>query len=264
MYFDFAKAFDSVNHDIILQKLKQKFGIDGLLLKFMKEYLQGRTQRVSINGSLSDTLPVHSGVPQGSILGPLLFILFIDDINDMVSEGTDLVMYADDTKIYREISCDADQMTLQNDIDNLFNWSVKNKMNFHPDKCKVVPITNKKGQIPCYDSPLPFYEFWYELNGNMLEYVHKEKDLGVIINRRLSWIQHCEGLVTRANRQFGLLKRTCYFIFDQRRRRALYLSLIRSIFEHCCQVWPLKLKKLKMQLKMYRKERSNGALGSNT
>ena len=65
VYFDFAKAFDSVNHDIILQKLKQKFGVDGLLLKFMKEYLQGRTQRVSINGSLSDPLPVHSGVPQG-------------------------------------------------------------------------------------------------------------------------------------------------------------------------------------------------------
>ena len=112
VYFDFAKAFDSVNHDIILQKLKHKFGIDGLLLKFMAEYLQGRTQRVSINGSLSDDLPVHSGVPQGSILGPLLFVLFNYDINDMVSAGTDIVMYADDIKIWKEISCDEDQYNL--------------------------------------------------------------------------------------------------------------------------------------------------------
>ena len=77
----------------------------------------------------------------------------------------------------------------------------------------------------------------------MLEYVTEEKDLGVIINRRLSWIQHCDALVTRANKQLGLLRRTCYFITDTKRRRALYLSLVRSIFEHCCQVWAPQARK---------------------
>ena len=159
-------------------------------------------------------------------------MVFIDDINDMISEGTDIDMYADDTKIYREIGCDNDQVILQGDVDSLFTWSVANKMNFHPDKCKVLPITNKKGKIPEYDNPLPFHEFWYELNGNILEYVTEEKDLGVIINRRLSWIQHCEALVSRANKQLGLLRRTCYFITDSKRRRAGHVQENLVPFSH--------------------------------
>ena len=126
-------------------------------------------------------------------------------------------------------------------------------MNFHPDKCKVLPITNKKGQIPEYDNPLPFHEFWHEINGNVLEYVTEEKDLGVIITRRLSWIHHCEALLSRANRQLGLLRRTCYFIIDSKRRRALYLSLVRSIFEHCCQVWAPQARKSKDALEALQK-----------
>ena len=165
IYFDFAKAFDTVNHDLILRKLKQNFGVDGLLLQFLKNYLQDRQQQVVINGSVSNSLPVHSGVPQGSILGPLLFILFIDDISEKVSEGTNLVLYADDTKIWREITCENDQVILQKDIDNLYNWSITNKMHFHPDKCKVGRVKNK---FTDYD--LPFYEFWYTLNGVILEY----------------------------------------------------------------------------------------------
>ena len=108
IYFDFAKAFDTVNHDLILKKLKHNFGVDGLLLQFLKNYLQDRQQQVVINGSVSNPLPVLSGVPQGSILGPLLFVLFIDDISETASDGTNLVMYADDTKIWREILCDKD------------------------------------------------------------------------------------------------------------------------------------------------------------
>ena len=116
IYFNFAKAFDSVNHDLILNKLKQNFVLDGLLLQFIKNYLQNRKQQVVINGSISNSLPVHSGVPQGSILGPLLFILFIDDISEAISEGTELVLYADDTKIWREILSDNDQKILQKNV----------------------------------------------------------------------------------------------------------------------------------------------------
>ena len=98
--------------------------------------MRDRKQKVSINGSFSDLLGVHSGVPQGSVIGPLLFVLFIDDINDCISEGTELALYADDTKIWREILCDNDQIILQNDVNRLSEWSVVNKMNFHSKNAK--------------------------------------------------------------------------------------------------------------------------------
>ena len=101
VYFDFAKAFDSVSHDIILHKLKYQFGIDGTLLKFIVNYLQGREQCVAIGGCKSAHRPVTSGVPQGSILGPLFFVLFINDMMECVSEGTNIALYADDTKLWR-------------------------------------------------------------------------------------------------------------------------------------------------------------------
>ena len=128
IYFDFAKAFDTVNHDIILQKLKDYFKIDGLMLKFIKEYLEGRQQRVMVNGVLSDLCTVKSGVPQSSILGPLLFVLFIDNMQNCVSSGTKIALYADDTKIWRHI-----------DINALYQWSVKNKMRFHTKNVKFYP-----------------------------------------------------------------------------------------------------------------------------
>ena len=103
----------------------------------------GRPQKVIIDGDSSDSVAVDSGVPQGSILGPLLFILFINDISNVISADTNILMYADDTKIWRIINEPSDACVLQDDIDNLYAWSVRNKIKFHPHKCKVISVTLK-------------------------------------------------------------------------------------------------------------------------
>ena len=120
IYFDFAKAFDTVNHDLLLFKLKQNFQIDGRLLKFIANYLKDRRQRVILDNAFSDYRSVKSGVPQGSILGPLLFLLFINDISSVISLGTKICPFADDTKIWRAMQSESDCNILQNDIDKLY------------------------------------------------------------------------------------------------------------------------------------------------
>ena len=241
VYFDFAKAFDSVNHDIILDKLKYKFNIDGLMLKFIVNYLEDRNQCVVIGGSKSELKSVTSGVPQGSILGPLFFVLFINDMVECVSEGTSIALYADDTKIWRRITSWSDHLTLQRNIDSLFKWSVENKMTFHPHKCKVVSVT-MQNSISYLELILPFQNFHYCLNmaqeeNTLLDFVESEKDLGVIITNRLSWGQQSSALYSKANSRLGLLKRVCHFVNCEKQKRILYLAMVRSIFEHASVVW---------------------------
>ena len=186
VYFDFAKAFDSVNHDIILNKLKYEFEIDGTLLKFIMNYLKDRKQCVVIGGAQSDVKNVRSGVPQGSILGPLFFVLFINDMSECVSNGTHIVLYADDTKIWRKIECWNDHEILQHDIDALHGWAERNLMKFHPDKCKVLSVFNKAVENSIWSIFLPFQIFRYTLNGVDLEFVTSEKDLGVYVTSDLN------------------------------------------------------------------------------
>ena len=236
VYFDFSKAFDSVNHDKILHKLKYKFGIDGMLLKFLTEYLSNRHQKVVVENTYSDLLPVLSGVPQGSIIGPLLFVIFINDIGEGISDNSNISLYADDTKLYREINSDQDHEALQQDIRLLSNWATNNLMRFHPDKCKILTVSLQRNPPPLIQA-LPFSKFVYCLGNTPLEYVNSEKDLGVHINKSLTWTEHCNYLFSKANRNLGLLRRTCHFIKNTRQRRNLYLALIRSQFEHCSSVW---------------------------
>ena len=237
VYFDFAKAFDSVNHDIILMKLKQEFKIDGTLLKFIVDYLKDRKQSVVIGGAQSGLINVRSGVPQGSILGPLFFVLFINDMSECIQEGTNIALYADDTKIWRKIINWSDHEILQRDIDALHSWAQRNKMKFHSKKCKVLSVSNKATEGNVWSKVLPLQTFHYILNGVDLEFVKSEKDLGIVVTSDLCWEEYILALCTKASSRLGLMKRTLRFIKDRKQKRAFYLALIRSLFEHGSIIW---------------------------
>ena len=127
---DFSKAFDKVDHEKLLSKLSS-LGISDSLHLWIRSFLSGREQTVVVDGSSSTPAPVLSGVPQGSVLGPLLFLAYINDINKHLSEGTKIRLFADDSLLYRIIRTEEDSATLQKDLDTLQAWEIENKMEFH-------------------------------------------------------------------------------------------------------------------------------------
>ncbi|CAL4249564.1 unnamed protein product, partial [Meganyctiphanes norvegica] len=144
----------------------EAYGIRGNLLKWMEAFLTGRSQRVVIKGVLSESLPVWSGVPQGSVLGPLLFLIFINDLLDEVDSSGSL--FADDSKLFRKINCPHDQLTLQNDLAKLQDWSRKWLLEFNEKKCKVMHI----GRLNLKHD--------YHINNTVLVETKEEKRLGCV------------------------------------------------------------------------------------
>ena len=187
IYFDFSKAFDILDHDLLLNKLKFQYHIEGRMLKFFKNYLKDCTQRVVLDNCVSNEAEVLSGVPQGSILGPLLFVLFINDIYDNINENSKFSLYADDTKLWRRINSVLDCDMLQKDIDTLFKWAITIKMKFHVDKCKVLSVANS---VPIFVDVLPFSRYSYQLGNTILDYSDCERDLCILVNERFNWQDH--------------------------------------------------------------------------
>ena len=144
IFFDFSKAFDKVSHDRLLLKL-QSYGIRGQILLWIKGFLSGRTQRVLMDGEKSSSCHVLSGVPQGSVLGPILSLIVINDIVNDVS--SDISLFADDCALYRRIDTLDDEETLQNDLNKLCAWSRRWNMEFNVSKCYSMTITLKRSTI---------------------------------------------------------------------------------------------------------------------
>ena len=138
---DFSKAFDRVLHERLLLKLHH-LGVRGILLDWVRDFLSGRTQQVVLEGKRSQTAKVTSGVPQGTVLGPLLFLVFINDMPDSVTSN--IRLFADDALLYRSIKTNNDAEALQKDLDDLQSWEKLWQMYFNPDKCEVLRITNKR------------------------------------------------------------------------------------------------------------------------
>ncbi len=202
------------------------YGFHGQLLNWLRAYLSDRRQRVLIEGSFSNWLPVTSGVPQGSILGPLLFLLYINDMPSVAS-NTDTALFADDAKCIKKISCSADARVLQDDLNRLHCWSNKWSLRFNAGKCKVLTIARSRNPI----------KFDYSLNGSLLEHVGIFRDLGVVVDSTLSFREHIRSLVSKANAISGMIKRTIGYHAPRHVTLQLYTALTRSTLEYCSPVW---------------------------
>lgn len=222
---DFSKAFDKVNHSKLLWKL-HSYGIRGRVLSWIKAFLGNRSQRVVIDGEESDSIPVTSGVPQGSVLGPILFLIYINDLPDEVCSQVRL--FADDTALYLTLESKADSSTLQNDLDILSTWETRWDMEFNPGKCQVVQVTGSKSKKPINTS--------YTLHGQVLETVTCAKYLGVDISSNLSWNPHIDRIVGSANRTLGFIRRNIKTKMPKVRERA-YNTLVRPQLEYASAVW---------------------------
>ena len=216
VYLDFSKAFDSVSHPNLIQKLRDH-GISGPLLNWFCDYLSSRKQRVVIDGVSSSFLEVTSGVPQGSVVGPLLFIIYVNEIpNETTHSKTP--MFADDSKCYRQITSTDDEQLLQRDINSLQEWSVKWELSFNVQKCSVMRFTRKKNVMPAD----------YHLANEEIKCVNIQKDLGIFISDDLKWSNQIAHVVAKANRMLGFLRRHCRQLTNIHCRRLLYLTLVRS------------------------------------
>ena len=235
IYCDFQKAFDTVPHKRLI-KLLSYYGICDPVLSWIRDFLNKRKQQVSVNGCKSETFDVISGVPQGSVLGPLLFIIYI---NSMIEKAgnTDIFLYADDLKIYKEIASEEDMDKLQEDLDRLYDWTRYSLLKFHPDKCEIMRLSSTKS------NKFKNIQGNYIMNETTLNKVDKEKDLGIIFDTELSFEEHINTKVKKANSLVGMIRRAFVYL-DKDMFKQLFTSIIRPHVEYGAPVWNPYSKKL--------------------
>ena len=190
---DFSKAFDKVPHERLAMKLHY-YGVRGHTLHWIKSFLSDRQQRVVVDGVSSKPAPVTSGVPQGTVLGPLLFLVYINDLPSTVQSRARL--FADDCLLYRTIKGEQDTAILQHDLDQLQQWESDWMMSFNPEKCEVIRITNKRKIIRAD----------YSIHGHVLGTTDQAKYLGVTIDSKITWGPHISNITRKANNTLAFLR----------------------------------------------------------
>ena len=231
-YMDFKKAFDTVPHQRLINKLKG-YNINGNILNWISSFLTNRYQYVKINNSTSDKRKVSSGVPQGSVLGPTLFIYYINDLPNVV-ENINIKIFADDTKAYKGIKNEDDAKLLQKAIDEMFQWTQKWLLQFNKDKCKILHLGKNN---PKYN-----YTIGEEENIVNLSETELEKDLGIYIDPNLDLKKHIKSIVKKASHtSYKILKNFSYKTSSI--LVPLFKTLVRPILEYGNNVWTNKLKK---------------------
>ncbi|KAI8514688.1 hypothetical protein Bbelb_072790 [Branchiostoma belcheri] len=222
---DFQKAFDRVNHSLLVHKLDH-YGIRGRTNRWIANFLSARKQAVVVNGAQSSYVNVRSGVPQGTVLGPCLFITYINDLPQRISSTSRL--FADDTAVYRLITCSRDSAKLQEDLNKLEDWEREWDMAFHPDKCHQLPLTRARNPQTANTS--------YTLHNHTLERVPAAKYLGVTLQTDLSWGKHIDNTSSKANRMLCLLRRNLR-VRSRKTKELAYKALVRPILEYASSVW---------------------------
>ena len=229
LYLDFSKAFDKVPHARLIDKLNA-VGIGGRVLQWIRAWLSDRKQRVVLNGHASEWLPVLSGVPQGSVLGPLLFLVFINDIDGALDLTTSVIFkFADDSKVLRRVESEEDRIALQVEIDHLCKWSEDWQMIFNAEKCKVIHFGKNN---PRFNYTMG----GYAPAGTVLLSDTEEKDLGVIVHETLKPAKQCAKAAGKANQVLGQMARSLTYR-DKYTWLRLYKMYVRQHLENAVQSW---------------------------
>jgi hypothetical protein len=223
LYLDMQKAFDKVPHSLLLKKLEAEFRIVGNVKRWLEAYLCCRRQRVRIGNVLSEWSAVTSGVPQGSILGPILFVMYINDI-DCELDNVHIYKFADDTKVLSTVNTTEQHTHFQSNIDALQKWADKWKMPFNCGKSAVVHLGKANRKLP------------YTMNGTTIRASEVERDLGVYIDSKLKFDIHIDKIVVKARKLCGWIRR----VFKTQNTLALlklYINIVRPVLEYASVVW---------------------------
>ena len=239
IFLDVAKAFDSVNHDILLLKL-ENLGIRGVTLAWFRSYLTGRYQQVKCNNHLSSLNLVKHGVPQGSILGPLLFLLFVNDLPN-ASSALHFYLFADDTNIFASNkSYEKLVQQLNLELVHVNDWFAANKLSLNIKKTNYILFSSHRKKLPLTEIPLL-------INNTPVPRVTSIKFLGVLIDSHLTWNDHIHSISKKIAKSLGILSRVAYLL-PLNIRKNLYYTMIYPYLNYCNIIWasnyPSRLKRL--------------------
>ena len=226
VFFDLSKAFDRVWHEGLIYKLRL-FGINGSLLAWFQNYLSDRQQRVVLGGKLSAWKPISAGVPQGSVLGPLLFLIFIDDLAKLIQSSKKL--FADDTSIYRILKIEHDFRVLCHDFNNIAGWETNSAQKFNRDKTESLLITLKRDEPLAQQQQLIF-------KNQPIKKVEHHKHLGVTFSSNAVWYEHILTICKTASQRIDMMRGLKYKL-TRKALQVIYFSFVRPVFEYADVVW---------------------------
>ena len=244
VFLDIRKAFDSINHTILLQKMNDQFGIKNVELDWFKSYLTNREQACIVNGAMSSPKTIVCGVPQGSILGPLLFLLYINDLPECL-EKTSPHLYADDTQISTSAKT-IEELTenLNNDLKKVGEWLARNKLQHHPTKTKLMYIGSK------YNTDTMTYDIPVMMNNQFITLAHSYTCLGVKLDENLNWHEHVEMICKKVGAGIGAMQRIKPYV-PINTLHTIYRALIEPYFDYCSPLWDVCNQQLKDKLQKF-------------
>ena len=227
VFLDLSKAFDTINHEVLFDKLAY-YGIRGLALEWVKSYFSNRSQFVQFNEHYSGSKNIRCGVPQGSILGPLFFLLYVNDIVH-VSRIIELILFADDTNIFLSHKDPIHLTNILNiEIEKLSNWFKSNKLSLNLTKTKIIVFKPRQRKL--------HHSFQLRINGQCIEQVKETVFLGVQLDEELSWKSHISHIAGKISKSIGIISKASFYLL-QKSLFTLYYSIVYPYIDYCNVVW---------------------------